>query len=235
MSKKYNNVLLKMFDLNNHNKYLELKEDIKEIVKQNKRYANKNYINMELERAKMIIEDKKTPYVSILIGIFAAILPILVSSAIDICSKTSDQTVYVAKLQNILSNTFQISLINNSNLMDKNNVIKIVFSVYCLVVLFVFSFLLIRKEKEFECYSIYISVLEELIRGDDILSENIKDNQSTSDYSENSFLKKYKKIIIVSALIAFVLVPIVIQYLIINNNFFSKATNDGWASFLEAI
>lgn len=78
------NVRIKKLLFDKHDKYEAKKCTIKEYVESNSKYENKEYIGEEMERTKIVIENKKSPYLSCLLAIVFAILPNIVSAFIDI-------------------------------------------------------------------------------------------------------------------------------------------------------
>lgn len=227
--RKYRKTIRGMYTKDKHNEYKKIKYTIKNYIRNNLEYTNKEYISIEIERIKMIMENKKAPYLSILYAMLFALLPNLISICIDLNNKINDKTVFEVALSQSQSKIFQITSKNSAWIATEW--FKIIMILYILGVIIYFLYDLRKREKSFQCYSIYLDTLKEVLKGDDILDNNI-DDQVIEDYFKKEFYKRYKNKIIIAILIVLILVaPFIIQYGVINNNFISKATNDGWALF----
>ncbi|WP_455792993.1 hypothetical protein [Clostridium butyricum] len=130
------NVRIKKLLFDKHDKYEAKKCTIKEYVESNSKYENKEYIGEEMERTKIVIENKKSPYLSCLLAIVFAILPNIVSAFIDINDETN---------------------INGTD----TNLFRGVMIFYLIIVCYSFMYYLVRKEEDFLIYNIYLKVLED--------------------------------------------------------------------------
>lgn len=223
-------ILKKIWDIFNkdkHSDYINIKENIKEYIKTNTCYKDKEYINIEIEKTEMILESKKMPYSSILYSALFAMLPVLISIAIDFNNKLSDKTIYNVSPSKIHDVIYEITSTNKSFMSTEG--FKILMGGYILWAIYYIGHTLKKNENETKYYSIYIKVLKELLRGDFKVDDNNSNNNNKSieRYIIEAYYKKNRiKIIIL------ILVVIVIAAPFILNCFSATITWEAWVSFL---
>ncbi|GEP64768.1 hypothetical protein CBE01nite_25360 [Clostridium beijerinckii] len=126
-----------------HEEYINVKSEIKDRCKNDSRYENVDFIDLEIERIEENIETKKSPYLSILYAFFATTLSLLIPNLINLNTFNKGQTA--TKSDQLFNVLFILVMI-----------------VYIVVVFIVFINKLRKQEGEFQCYIVYKKVLNEL-------------------------------------------------------------------------
>lgn len=138
MQKKIVRLYMEIFDKITKNNEIENYRDIKEEIKNkcslNKNYKSKVYVNLELERINLKLQEENSQYISIIYTIIIFVLPILAT--------------VILKLINI-------------NLEKANTELWSTLFMYLFTASIYFATKIIDKIRKYKCYYIYKNVLEE--------------------------------------------------------------------------